>query len=154
MLLSLYCSPLAQMTAPGSVQFLSGRELKKGHNRGIREWREPRSYISPFSGLLRDWVTRVHYCLPELPWSLGLCPHIELKMAFFVTKQQGYSSFVSKNTTHSLTQNMIYQECGMLYKLYNCLDFMASTVCNGDKHREAGISRRHSGLQYTVISWL
>lgn len=109
---------------------------EKGHNGG--KWENgasQRSYVSPFIGLLRDWVTRVHYCLPELPWSLGLCPHIVLKMAFFVIKQQGYSSFVPKNTTHTLTRCTIHQECGMFYKLYNCLDFMASSICNEDKYR-------------------
>lgn len=33
----------------------------------------------------------------------------------------------------TLQINMIYQECGVFYYLYNCLNFMASSVCNGDK---------------------
>lgn len=114
--LGRYLFTFAQMTAPGSVQSPSRRELKKVTTGEWENGASQRSYISPFSGLLRDWVTRVHYCLPELPWSWGLCPHIWLKMAFFfVTKQQGYASFVSKNTTHSLTHK--YDLPGMRYVL-------------------------------------
>ncbi len=56
MLLSLYHSPFAQMTAPGSVQFLSGKDLKKGHKGGIRDWCKPR---------------KLHFCIQRSAWRLS-----------------------------------------------------------------------------------
>lgn len=41
-----------------------------------------RSCISPLSSMLRDGVTRVHYCIPEPHRWQGSCPHTWQVMAF------------------------------------------------------------------------
>ncbi len=54
--------------------------------------------------------------------------------------------------------NMIYQECGMFYKLYDCLDFMVSSVCIMETNTERKVLagnmsavHRHSGVKVTSV---
>lgn len=91
------------------------------------------------------------------PCLLGLCPHTWQKMAFYlcVCVFQHSECKKTKNTQCKVLHiNMIYHKCGIFYKLYNCLHFMAGSVCNGDKQKRAGVSSKHSRLQHTVISQL
>lgn len=70
MRLSLYCSSLAQMTAPGSVQSLSGGETKKVTSGDWENGGSHPSYISPSGGAeieLQGYIT-------HSPCSLASCP--------------------------------------------------------------------------------
>ena len=142
MLLSFYSFPFAQMTAPGSVQSLSGRELKKVTT---GEWENGESqtrYISPFSALLRDWVTRVHYCVPELPgrW-LYVPPLTENGFFCYKTARKCQPCLQESNYTVSHI-NMIYQECAMF--LYNCLELMAMVLPIRETYTERQVLARNS----------
>lgn len=40
----------------------------------------------------------------------------------------------------------------MFHQLYDCLDFMVSYVCNGNKYREADVQRKHSAAHSRLLA--
>lgn len=120
-LLSFSSCPLAQTTAPGSVQSLSGRRTQKRSQQGNeRVVVSQRSNISPFSVYLEIELQGYITASKCYPGRWVYVPTSGRKWLFCFNT----ASILSSRTQHTHWDiNMIYQDCGMFYKLYNRLGF-------------------------------